>query len=115
MGFMRGQEFPLANSFRDLLVWQNAKTLAVGIYQATERFPKNELFGLTNQMRRAAVSVPSNIAEGQGRGTKPDFTKFLCIARGSLLELETQIDIAVELGFGDADELTGLQSAVEIN
>ena len=59
-------------------------------------------------MRRAAVSVASNIAEGQGRGTKPDFAKFLCMARGSLLELETQLEIAVELGMGNADELSDL-------
>jgi four helix bundle protein len=91
-----------------LLVWQKAKALAVEIYRATEEFPKNEIFGLTSQMRRAAVSVASNIAEGQGRGSKPDFTRFLCMARGSLLELETQLDIAMELGIGKASELTKL-------
>jgi four helix bundle protein len=67
----------LANTYRDLLVWRKAKSLAVGIYRATEHFPKPELFGLTSQMRRASVSVVSNIAEGQGRGSKPDFAKFL--------------------------------------
>jgi four helix bundle protein len=89
-------------------VWRKAKALAVDVYRATDRFPKHEIFGLTSQMRRAAVSVASNIAEGQGRGTKPDFAKFLCIARGSLLELETQLEIAVELGMGNADELRKL-------
>jgi four helix bundle protein len=89
-------------------VWQKSKALAVEVYRATERFPRNELFGLTSQMRRAAVSVPSNIAEGQGRGSKPDFANFLCIARGSLLELETQIEIAEKLRLGNADELTKL-------
>jgi four helix bundle protein len=98
----------LANTYRDLLVWQKAKALAVETYRATETFPKSEVFGLTNQMRRAAVSVASNIAEGQGRGSKPDFAKFLCISRGSLLELETQLEIAVELGMGNADELSKL-------
>jgi four helix bundle protein len=90
-------------------VWQKAKALAVEIYRATERFPKNEIFGLTSQMRRAAVSVASNIAEGQGRGSKPDFVKFLCVARGSLLELETQLEIALELGMGNPDELSKLR------
>ena len=99
----------MANSYKDLLVWQKAKSLAVAVYRATERFPKSELFGLTSQMRRAAVSVVSNIAEGQGRGSKPDFTKFLCMALGSLLELETQLEIAVELGMGNADELSKLR------
>ena len=99
----------MANTYRDLLVWQKAKALAVEIYRATERFPKNEIFGLTSQMRRAAVSVASNIAEGQGRGSKPDFVKFLCVARGSLLELETQLEIALELGMGNPDELSKLR------
>jgi four helix bundle protein len=99
----------LANTYRDLLVWQKAKALAVGIYRATELFPKSELFGLTSQMRRAAVSVASNIAEGQGRGSKPDFAHFLCMARGSLLELETQLEIAVELGMGNAAELNRIR------
>jgi four helix bundle protein len=99
----------LANTYKDLLVWQKAKALAVEIYRATERFPKNEIFGLTSQMRRAAISVASNIAEGQGRGSKPDFVKFLCVARGSLLELETQLEIALELGMGNPDELSKLR------
>ena len=100
----------MANSYKDLLVWQKAKSLAIAVYRATERFPKSELFGLTSQMRRAAVSVVSNIAEGQGRASKPDFTKFLCMARGSLLELETQLEIAAELGMGNADELSNLRA-----
>jgi four helix bundle protein len=95
----------LANTYKDLLVWQKAKSLAVEVYRATEQFPRNELFGLTSQMRRSAVSVASNIAEGQGRGSKPDFAHFLCMARGALLELETQLEIAVELKMGSADEL----------
>jgi four helix bundle protein len=89
----------VANTYRDLLAWQKAKDLAVRVYKATETFPKSEQFGITSQIRRAAVSVASNIAEGQGRGSKPDFVKFLCVARGSLLELQTQLEIAKELEF----------------
>lgn len=98
----------MANTYRDLLAWQKAKALAVDVYRATEGFPKSELFGLTSQMRRAAVSVASNIAEGQGRGSKPDFAKFLCMARGSLLELETQLEISHELGFGTTADIQRL-------
>ena len=89
----------MANTYRDLLAWQRAKELAVRVYKVTETFPKVEQFGITSQIRRAAVSVVSNIAEGQGRGSKADFVKFLCIARGSLLELQTQFEIARELEF----------------
>lgn len=95
----------MARTYRELLVWQKAKTLAVAVYRATESFPRQETFGLTAQMRSAAVSIPSNIAEGQGRGSKPDFAKFLCMARGSLLALETQIEIATELKYGKSAEL----------
>ena len=91
----------MSYSYKDLLAWQNAKALAVQTYRATEAFPKSEVFGLTSQMRRAAVSIASNIAEGQGRSSRPDFTRFLRISRGSLLELETQLEIAQELKFGD--------------
>jgi four helix bundle protein len=98
----------LANTYRDLLAWQKAKLLAVDVYRATETFPKSELFGLTSQMRRAAVSVASNIAEGQGRGSKPDFAKFLCMARGALLELDTQLEISRELAFGTTNEMKKL-------
>jgi len=100
----------LANTYRDLLVWQKAKLIALAVYRATESFPKSEVFGLRSQMRRAAISVVSNIAEGQGRGSKPDFAKFLCMARGSLLELETQLEISRELGFGKEAELKDIES-----
>jgi len=73
------------------------------IYEATHAFPRNELYGLTNQLRRAAVSVPSNIAEGQGRGSEKELRQFLCIARGSTCELQTQLEIARRLGFGKLD------------
>ena len=101
----------MANTYRDLLAWHKAKLLAVEVYRATERFPREELYGIVSQMRRAAVSVASNIAEGQGRGTKKDFASFLCVARGSLLELQTQIEIAEELGFigvAESESLAGL-------
>ena len=85
--------------YEDLIVWQKAKTFASEIYRATEPFPKNETYGLTSQLRRAAVSVASNIAEGQGRLTKGEFCHFLGQARGSLLEVETQLSISLDLHF----------------
>ncbi len=91
----------MSHSYRQLLVWQKARSLAVAVYQATETFPKSETYGLTSQLRRAGVSVASNIAEGQGRLTKGEFRHFLGQSRGSLLELETQLDIASELGYLD--------------
>lgn len=84
---------------RELLVWQEAIALVKLVYQISSSFPKEEQFGLIAQMRRAAVSVPSNIAEGAARISRKEFVQFLAIARGSLSELETQIVIAQELGF----------------
>jgi four helix bundle protein len=81
-------------SYRDLRVWQLAMELVVRVYAQTRSFPKEEVYGLTSQMRRSAVSVPSNIAEGKGRSTDRDRAVFFCHARGSLLELGTQIFIA---------------------
>ena len=78
----------VCHKYRDLIVWQKAKVLACVVYRVTECLPKPELYGLTSQMRRAAVSVASNIAEGQGRLTKGEFVQFLGHVRGSLLELE---------------------------
>ena len=89
----------MARSYRELLVWQKARTLAVKIYRETQNLPKAEVYGLSSQMRRAAVSVPSNIAEGQGRLTAGEFQQFLGHARGSLLELDTQLAIAHDLGY----------------
>lgn len=83
----------------DLKVWQTAMTLAKDVYRFTESFPKTEVFGLTSQIRRAAVSVPSNIAEGAGRNGNREFLKFLYIARGSLSELETQLILAKDIGY----------------
>ena len=82
-----------------LNVWQKAIELVVEVYRVTEHFPKEEIYGLINQMRRAAVSIASNIAEGAARGTKAEFKKFLAIAQGSAAELETQVIIAGRLSF----------------
>ena len=89
-------------SYRDLIAWQKAMDVVTEVYRLTESFPSREQFGLTNQARRAAVSVPSNIAEGQGRNTTKDYIHFLRISRGSLQELETQLMIGQRLGFADA-------------
>lgn len=86
-----------AQSYRDLLVWQKAVELSVGIYLLTEKYPKEEMYGLISQMRRASVSIASNIAEGRYRGTKADFCHFLRIAFGSGAELETQLEISKKL------------------
>ena len=90
-------------SFRDLIVWQKSKELSKRIYRATESMPRSELFGLTNQMRRASISIPSNIAEGYNRKTKPEYLRGLRIASGSQAELLTQWEIATELGLLTAD------------
>jgi four helix bundle protein len=82
------------NSHKDLLVWQKSIELCKLIYLLTDNFPKEEVYGLTSQMRRSSVSIPSNIAEGRSRGTRKDFVQFLRIALGSASELETQIEIA---------------------
>lgn len=85
-------------TYKDLVVWQKATALALAVYKATEHFPKSELWGLTSQMRRASVSIASNIAEGKLRGGNKEWRHFLCIAFGSGGELETQLHIAKELG-----------------
>ncbi|WP_228768155.1 four helix bundle protein [Limnohabitans sp. DM1] len=88
-------------NYRDLLAWQVSFELARLVYELTESFPKHEVFGLTAQMRRAAVSIPSNLAEGAGRGGKKDFAHFVTMARASLNELETQLLLAQALGYGE--------------
>ncbi|MBI3589210.1 MAG: four helix bundle protein [Candidatus Liptonbacteria bacterium] len=87
------------HSYKDLVVWQRSMELVVAVYELTEQFPKSEMYGLTSQMRRSAVSIPSNIAEGRKRGSKKDYHHFLIIAYGSGAELETQIEIAKRLPF----------------
>ncbi len=89
----------MAKAFRDLVVWQKSMDLSIAIYQLTECFPKIEVYGLTSQMRRSAVSVASNIAEGAGRSSKKDFCHFVAMARGSSYELQTQILLAQRLGY----------------
>lgn len=86
-------------TFRDLKVWQKSIELAKLVYEITKRMPDSERFGLMNQMRRAAVSIPSNIAEGSARQSRKDYIHFLIMARGSLAELETQLIVARELSF----------------
>jgi four helix bundle protein len=104
-----GAEFEVGYKYQDLIAWQKAKAFAADIYRSTDPFPKTEIYGLTSQLRRAAVSIASNIAEGQGRLTKGEFCHFLGQARGSLLELETQLSIAVDLGFLEADRFRKLE------
>ena len=95
---------------QQLRVWQEAMDLVVAIYSMTSSFPSVERYGLASQMQRAAVSVPSNIAEGAARGSKPDFLRFLHIARGSLSELETQCQIAQRLGY--MNDISALELAI---
>jgi four helix bundle protein len=86
-------------SYRDLVAWKKGMELAKAIYDATDSFPQNEMYGLVSQLRRAAVSIPSNIAEGQAHYTNPEFVRFLRHARGSLAEIETQLLIALDRGY----------------
>ena len=85
--------------YQELIVWQKAMAFVTHIYTITSTFPHSEIYGLVSQLRRAAVSVPSNIAEGQGRATKGEFVQFLCHARGSLYEVETQVVVCRNLGY----------------
>lgn len=86
-------------TFRDLLIWQKSMTLVTHTYSVTSNFPKEELFGLTSQIRRCSISIPSNIAEGYGRGTNKDYYRFLTISISSLFEFQTQIEIANNLKY----------------
>jgi four helix bundle protein len=96
---------PAVQSFRDLLVWQKSIQLATAIYNLTQNFPREELYRLTSQMTRAAVSIASNIAEGQGRLSTGEFRQFLGIARGSGFELQTQLEVARSLGLASAESI----------
>ena len=103
------------SNFKELMVWQKAIELVVTIYKITKKFPKEEMYGLVSQMQRAAVSIPSNIAEGHERNSDKEFAKFLCVSRGSLAELETQIIIAEKLGYITNDEKSNvLKNCYEI-
>jgi four helix bundle protein len=100
----------MSHSFRDLTVWQRSMQLTVAIYRLTQEFPREEIYGFTSQIRRAAVSLPSNIAEGHGRLSKAEFRQFLGIARASNFELQTQIEIARSIGIGSSKLLNEAES-----
>jgi len=95
-------------SFKDLKVWQKGHELTLSIYRATKSFPRDELYGLTSQLRRAAASIPSNIAEGCVRGSGPDFRRFLQVALGSASEVEYHILLSHELGYLDRNQYESL-------
>ncbi len=94
--------------YRDLKVWQKAMELVTAVYEATSNFPKHELFGLSQQLRRAAVSVPSNLAEGHGRSSRRELHLFISNARGSLCEVDTQLEIARNLKYLETSEADAL-------
>ena len=100
----------MSHSYSDLVVWQEAKALAVEVYRYSDRFPKYEIYGLTSQVRRAAVSAASNVAEGQGRLTRGEFVQFPGHSRGSLLELLTQLEIAFSLNYLSASDFETLDA-----
>ena len=103
----------MAQDFRDLVVWQRAIELTACIYKLTRSFPKDELYGLVSQMRRASVSIASNIAEGRGRLSPVEFRQFLSLAQGSTSELKTQLVVAERLEPGDSSALAEAQSLAE--
>lgn len=100
-------------NFRELIVWKDAKALAVAVYELTKRLPSEERFGLTSQLRRAAVSVSTNIAEGTGRAGDKELIRFLQIARGSSREVESLLEIATELGYLGGAEARPVQTAAD--
>lgn len=101
------------NHYRELIVWQKSKVLVLAIYNLTKSYPKDEAYGLTSQMRRAAISIPSNIAEGSGRRSTSEFLQFLYITRGSLFELATQMEISHDLSLIDLNQMN--QAYAQIN
>jgi four helix bundle protein len=102
-----------AGNYKSLIVWQKSIALVKEIYALTSRFPNDERFGIVSQMRRAAVSIPSNIAEGQARRTTPDFVRFISNAEGSLAELDTQLIISIDLEYCDKTNAIGCFSLIE--
>jgi four helix bundle protein len=100
------------HNYKELKVWQKSMDLTVRIFEVTKAFPKEEMFGLTSQIRRAAVSIPSNIAEGAGRNSKKDFKNFLGITNGSACELETQLMIAHRVNFLDKADWASIQEQI---
>jgi four helix bundle protein len=100
----------MSGNYQDLIVWQKAMDMVLKVYDLTKSFPREEVYGLVSQMRRAAISVPSNIAEGKGRHSRKELAQFLFHARGSLLELETQNQIAERLGYLDHTDAAELKT-----
>ncbi len=105
---MRDKDKQKIRSYRDLVAWQKAMLLVTEVYKITKAFPAKEMFGLTGQLRRTAVSIPSNIAEGYGRTSTGEYRQFLGHARGALWELETQILISRDLGYLNDPEMERL-------
>ncbi|MDR0858071.1 MAG: four helix bundle protein [Oscillospiraceae bacterium] len=103
----------VVNHYRDLIVWQKAMKLVKEVYLLVKKLPKEELFSLSDQMRRAVVSIPSNIAEGQARESTKEFIHFLAIARGSKAEIQTQLLICIEIGYLSATDITEAMSLSE--
>ena len=103
----------VVKNFKELVVWQKSMDLVEMVYRASKQFPRDEIYSRTNQLRRAAVSVPSNIAEGQRRRSTADFVRFLSIGWGSLAELETQLFIADRLGYWSSDQLDSIMLICE--
>ena len=101
------------STFRDLLIWQKSMTIVTEIYQLTSLFPKEENFGLTSQIRRSAISIPSNIAEGYGRDWKNDYLKFLNIGISSLFEMQTQLEIAYNLKYINEIQFNQIEIKIE--
>ena len=102
-----------ARNYRELIVWQNAIKIAKAVYQLTGKFPKQETYALADQLRRASVSVPSNIAEGQARKSPGDFKRFLHIALGSLAEVDTQLVLAQEFGYLTMEDIDPMDERIQ--
>lgn len=102
-----------AKNYRELIVWQDAIKIAKTVYQLTGKFPKQEIYALADQLRRAAVSVPSNIAEGQARKSPGDFRRFLHIALGSLAEVDTQLILAQEFGYLSKEDIDPMDMEIQ--
>jgi four helix bundle protein len=102
------------NSYRDLIVWQKSMQLVKEVYIETKNFPKEEMYGLVSQIRRCAISIPSNIAEGRGRNSDKEFIRFLQISLGSVYELQTQLELSLQLNYtNNIDDLLDLSIEIE--
>ena len=102
----------MLKNFKELKVWQKSYKLCLKVYKITKKFPKTEVYSFTSQMRRAALSIPCNIAEGYGRKTTPDYLRFLYMSYGSICELETQILLSGDLEYIETESLSELQSDI---